>query len=412
MKTVALLLCLPFAVSAQAQRGGAQLFSRYPFDAWAAESAKPGIRWDVDLEGARLTPHQRLSARIRIRVDDSEVRRRQGSQIVAFIRIEDASGRRYQTASTSWIRPLHEGGAYGDLTVTFAAFFLPGDYVISLAACDPKTLDHSFTRRRYHVGAIRSDPLPDAWKDLPAVEFIQQDFIPYSWYQPQLRSVIRLPVANEKPVRIELLVNITPSNLGSLSQFRNNMQLVIPSMKVLMGIEPASGSVGLTIADINRQALVYEQPNLLISNIGRGAPPGRSEWSHLRPILSDFSTAKVEAQTLAGQHRMLGFISGTLSRLLAPPDPPRVLIVLSAPANFSHQQTAPPAELPPDPRRRVFYLRYAPFPPHQRGEWLDAMFADDIERILRPQGARIFRITSPEQFRKALAAILREIAAI
>src|SRR3569623_1104255 len=255
MKPAALLFSLLFAVSAHAQRGGNQLFSRYPFDAWAAENAKPGIRWSTDLETARLTPHQRLSARLRIRVDGSERKRRPGGQFVAFVRIEDASGGRFQTAVTSWVGPLNSDG---DLTVTFTAFFLPGDYVVSLAVCDPKTLAHSFTRRRYRVAPLKSDPHAVAWKDLPAVEFIQQDFIPYSWYQPQLRSVIRLPVANEKPVRVELLVNITPSNLGSLNQFRGNMEVVIPSMKGLMGIDPAAGSVGLSIADINRQALVYE----------------------------------------------------------------------------------------------------------------------------------------------------------
>lgn len=361
MKSTALLLCLFFAVSAHAQRGGNPLFSRYPFDAWAAENTKPGIRWRTDLETARLTPHQRLSARLRIRVDDSELKRRPGGQFIAFVRIEDASGARYQTANTLWVRPVNRG----DLTVTFSAFFLPGDYVVSLAVCDPKTLAHSFTRRRYRVAPIKSDPLTVAWKDLPTVEFTQPDFIPYSWYQPQLRSVIRLPVANQKPIRIELLVNITPSNLGSLNQFRANMQVVIPSMKVLMGIDPAAGSVGLSIADINRQTLVYEQPRLRISNIGRGAG---SEWSHLREVLNDFNAAKVEAQTLAGQRRMLSFVSSTVSSLLAPTDPPRVLIVLSAPVNFTHQETAPPPELPPDPRRHVFYLRYAQFaPPPHRG---------------------------------------------
>jgi hypothetical protein len=101
-----------------------------------------------------------------------------------------------------------------------------------------------------------------------------------------------------------------------------------------------------------------------------------------------------------------------VSNLLAPTDPPRVLIVLSAPVNFTHQETAPPPELPPDPRRHVFYLRDARFAPPHTAEWRDSLFADDIERILRPQGARIFRITTPEQFRKALAAILSEIASI
>ena len=113
MRPAALLLCFVFTVSAHAQRGGAALFSRYPFDAWAAESAKPGIRWNVDLESAHLTPHQRLSASIHVRVDDSELKRQSGGRIIAFLRIEDASGGRYQTANSASLQPLN---SYGELT--------------------------------------------------------------------------------------------------------------------------------------------------------------------------------------------------------------------------------------------------------------------------------------------------------
>ncbi|HVW09262.1 MAG TPA: hypothetical protein VHC90_11810, partial [Bryobacteraceae bacterium] len=287
MKSTALLLSLFFALTAHAQRGGSAYFSRFPFDSWAAENAKPGIRWNVELESARLSPHQRLSSTIRIQVDGSELQSRQGGQIIAFLRIEDASGARFQMANTVWLRPLNKGDSFDRLTATFTAFILPGDYTVSLAVCDPKTLRHSFTRRTYHVAPVKSDPLPDAWRDLPAVEFTQQDSIPYSWYQPQLRSVLRLPAANAKPVRIELLVNITPSDLGSISEFRSNMQVVVPSMKVLMGLNPSAGSVGLSLADLNLQKMVYEQPDLRIANIGRGAAPGRGEWPHLRPIFTD-----------------------------------------------------------------------------------------------------------------------------
>jgi len=41
MKSSAILLCLLFTVSAHAQRSGNPLFSRYPFDDWAAETQSP-----------------------------------------------------------------------------------------------------------------------------------------------------------------------------------------------------------------------------------------------------------------------------------------------------------------------------------------------------------------------------------
>jgi hypothetical protein len=292
MKSAAILLCLLFTVSAHAQRGGSQLFSRYPFNAWAAEHAKAGIPWAIEFESARLTPHQRLFAAIRAHVGTSRLKVQPGNtHLVTLLRIEDASGGRYQTASTAWLGTPNWTGSYGDSLVTFAAYFLPGDYIVSLAVCDPQTLAHSFTRRRYHVAPGKSDLLAAAWKDLPAVEFLQPETIPSLWYRPELRSVLRLPLANEKPLRIELLVNVTPSKLGSLNLFRANMQAVIPSMKVLMGIDPAAGSVGLSIADINRQTIVYRQPDLpsRISAAGRrrdranGFPSGASSTTSASP---------------------------------------------------------------------------------------------------------------------------------
>ncbi|HVY91971.1 MAG TPA: hypothetical protein VHA14_04445, partial [Bryobacteraceae bacterium] len=154
MKSAALLLCLVFAVSSSAQRNGGAYFARFPFDRWAAENAKPGIHWNVELESARLSPHQRLLSTIRIHVEGSELKSRPGGQIIAFLRIEDAAGGRYQMAHTASVRRLNKGDKYDRLTVTFTAFFRPGDYTVSLAVCDPKTLDHSFARRSYRVAPL------------------------------------------------------------------------------------------------------------------------------------------------------------------------------------------------------------------------------------------------------------------
>jgi thiamine pyrophosphate-dependent acetolactate synthase large subunit-like protein len=38
------------------------------------------------------------------------------------------------------------------------------------------------------------------------------------------------------------------------------------------------------------------------------------------------------------------------------------------------------------------------------------LFTDDLEHVLKPMGARVFRVAKPEEFRKALGAILDEIA--
>jgi hypothetical protein len=402
------------ALSAQAQRGpGGAQFLRYPFDTWAGENAKPQIRWDVRINPARLSPHQRLVTQLHMAVNGGELQKRQNDgQIMFFVRIEDSDGHRYQIGNQSAIAKLRKGETFGQLTYNISAFILPGDYIVSLAVCDGKTLEHSFVRQRLHVADIKPEPLPNAWQGLPPVEFLPEGGAPYSWYLPQLRSVIRLPLDNERPVRVELLVNTTPSDLGSLSLFRANMQFVVPAMKVLMGIDPAPGSIGLSIVDLNRRILTYQQPDLHLVNVGRG-DGGRGEWGKLRPAFSEFSSATVDAMTLAGQRKMLDYFMAEATRLLVPAAQPvampHALIVLSAPVYFTQQERPPLPDLPPDPARRVFYIRYAPFLPRMiQGQ--SYSFADDLEHLLKPMGARVFRVETPEQFRKALGAILAEIA--
>ncbi len=405
------------ALPVQAQRGFANTqFLRYPFDQWAAENAKPQLRWGVRIAPAHLSPHQRLVSQIHIELDGSELqKRRADGQIVFFIRIEDSAGHRFQIGNQSFLANLRPGEKFAQLEYNVSAFVLPGDYVVSLAVCDGKTLEHSFSRQRLHVASLRPEPLPNAWKGLPSVEFVPDGGIPYSWFLPQLRSLVRLPVDNEHPVRVELLVNTTPSELGSIGMFRANMQYVVPALKVLMGIDLAAGSIGAGIVDLNRQAFTYNQPDLHIANVasqGRGSA-GRGEWSSLRSVFNEFSNATVDAKTLAGQRRMLDYFSAQVTRLLGsadnPDTRPHALIVLSAPVYFTRQERPPLPDLPPDPARRVFYIRYAEFPPQSR-EARPYFYADDLEHILKPMGARTFRVESAAQFRKALAAILEEIA--
>jgi hypothetical protein len=402
------------ATPAQPQRfSGDMQFRRYPFDKWAAENAKPQIRWTVRIDPPHLSPHQRLLTQFHLTLDADELRRHQsGGPIVLFVRVEDSAGRRYQTGGQRPIAALHRGDQFLQLDYDLSAFILPGDYAVSFAVCDGRTLEHSFVRRSLHVAGVNSDPLPGAWNGLPPVEFLPSNGIPDAWYLPQVRSRIRLPVETQRPVRLELLVNTTQSELGSVNSFRRNMELIVPSLKVLMGIEPANGSTGLTIVDLNRRAVSYEHPG-----------PGALDWSELRRAFAEVSAATVDEKTLAGQRKMLDYFAAEAARRLGPADEndnlAHVLIVLSAPVYFTQQEKPPPPDLPADPRRSVFYISYSPMAilvaPTSEPAFRSTvqrplyLFTDDIERLLRPMGARVFRVTKPEEFRKALGTILDEV---
>ncbi len=428
-------LCATSAVLLQAQRGPGSQFNRFPFDKWATENAKPQIRWDVRFDSPVLSEHQRLVTRVHATVDGAELQKRQGNgMMVVLVRIEDAAGLRFNTSNQTAISQLHKGDKFQQLDYTISAFILPGDYVVSLAICDAHTQEHSFLRRNLHIPTLRADPLPALWAGLPSVEFLPETGNPEAWYLPQVRSRITLPIKTPQPTRFELLVNTTPTELASINMFRADMQLLVPGLKVLTGIQPSSGSIGLSIVDLNRRMLTYQQPDLSTVNWNpvpsrggpfRGGQP-RGDWLNLRPAFAELSSATIDAKTLAGQRLMLDYFSAQATRLLAGPDSTssptavRVLIVLSGPVFFTQQQKPPPPDTAPDPARRVFYICYSPIAtvvpsssnasppaPMQRPLY---PFTDDLERILKPMGARTFRVSRSDEFRKALAAILAEIA--
>jgi len=48
--------------------------------------------------------------------------------------------------------------------------------------------------------------------------------------------------------------------------------------------------------------------------------------------------------------------------------------------------------------------------PGRGGGGMDAAFPDDLERVLKPMGARVIPIATPEIFRKVLALLMQDIA--
>ncbi len=283
-RILACLLCALTAMYAQRSPGNAQ-FLRYPFDQWAAENAKPQIRWAVHADPVHLSSHQRLIAQFHLVVDSAELKKRQESgQILTFVRIEDSAGHRYQADSRIAIAlPLRQGEKFSEVAYNISAFVLPGDYIVSLAVCDAKTLEHSFLRQQLHVAPIKSDPLPEAWKVLPAVEFLPDAGIPENWYLPQLRSRIALPVATERPVRIELLVNTTPSEHTFVNMFRANIRNHRSRAEGVDGIAPVNRSIESPASLISsRRALTYQRPDLHVAAGPADQRPGdwmrRSDW--------------------------------------------------------------------------------------------------------------------------------------
>jgi hypothetical protein len=386
-------------------------FARYPFEKWQAAGDKAGIRWVVKVHPAALTAHQRLAARIEVELESKEIAKRRGrGELVSLIQVENPSGRRWRIHNVFDLSRIPQDAKAPGLAWVQDAFVLPGDYTVSIATCDSATGDYSFARRVLHVLPLRGDTLTSAWTDLPEVEFVRPYDAPDSWFQPWIRGRVRMGVATTRPVHIEILMNLTPSERasGSVRAFRRNMSVLVPALKILAALEVSKGSLDVTLVDLTRRKTWEEKD-------ARGL-----DWTKMRAPLAETQPGIIDAQSLAAKQRMAQFFRDQVLARAQPRadrDELRVVIVLSAPAFLGRQSPLETANLERDPNRRIFYLRYRPEPPRPDipsyttapPPGMTSLPSDDLERALKPLDARILSAASPGEFRRALSAMLADI---
>jgi hypothetical protein len=413
-------------------------FTDYPFEQWAAAPERSAIKWEVHLLPPQLSVHQRLVERIQTIVPGSELEKRRGrGELVLLVRFEDSDGRHWRAGSRLDLVKVQEGVKSDELTFTISAFIRPGEYKVLVALIDSKTMEHSFTRRTLHVAPLKNDPLPDAWAGLPSVEVLPVVDTPDAWSLPEVKGMLRLPAgsktANTAP-QVELLVNMTPSERSpnSAGSLRRNMSVVIPALKVLSSLNAENRPASAAVMDLTRQRIGLEAPNA-----------GTLDWSALGKLMTASNPSVIDAKSLAVQSSMRDYFVREVVRRAGDSGPPRWIIVLSGPLTFSRQDETPLPQIPPDPNRHIVCLRFLsafrgapmgagatdvqigppervrgptpglgtvlPMPPGRgRGEML---FPDDIEHVLKPMGAQIIVVETPEAFRKTIAALIAEIAA-
>jgi hypothetical protein len=352
--------------------------------------------------------------RIEAEVEQGEVqRRRDHGELLFLFEIEAPGGQRLRNRLSTDLGRIPPDVKANGLRWTQELFILPGTYKLAVAMVDTKTREHSFLSREIKVPSLRSDPLPDAWKALPPIEFVRLFDVPDMWFQPGMRGQLNLPVPSKRRVQIEILMNMTLSERvqGSLRAFRRNMSLLIPCLRVLTSMTPEQGSMDVTVLDLALKK-TWEQRDVRELN-----------WAKMREPFAAANPGVIDAQSLAGKAAMQQFFWDSVLGQLAPGANPvedaplRVVIVLSSPVFLQRQYKVEPSSFPKDPNRRVYYMQYRPIGPQlarvrpEEGPMPAAapIPSDDLEHTLKLLDAKVFSIISPEQFRKALASIIADI---
>jgi hypothetical protein len=406
-------------------------FATVPFDKWLAEGDLGTFRWSVRVAAGELSAHQRLRAKIELQVDGSDLVNRRGHGfLVMLVQIEDGDHRIYRSHGALDLQQVTEAAAKSDIVYTQDAFVRPGEYRLDLVMFDTKTGEHSALQRKFRANPLRSDPLPAAWNDLPPVEFTAPVEGPDNFFLPYVTGRLQLPLETRRPVRIELLMNASATAVGAAARTGqvNGRSLadLLPALKVVSHVKVRNGTLNVSVLDITRRRVVFEQNAL-----------GELDWPQLRTGLLEADPHKIDVRALEHREENAQFfveqvrerlgLAGAATR--AAGEPLRIGIVLSGPMGFPGGENLRPIEAAGGSDRKLFYIRYHSLPPPQfdpasvdplRGgrrsvtgfpqrpvalEPLDALLS-----LVKPLQPRVFDVYTPEQFRKALGALLDEIS--
>jgi hypothetical protein len=424
-----LLLLIAVAVSpliprAEAVTGGGSadpVFSQIPFDRWLSQGDQSHMHWTARMSEPVLSTHQRLVAQAIVQVDGTELARRRGKgQFLVLVQVNDEQGRVWQNHQEMDLEHIEEGMKANDAVFSQRFFVLPGDYRVSIAIFANATGEHSLVRRKLHVTALKNDPLPGSWVDLPAVEFVTPSMPPDSWYLPSIEGKLRLAVETHEPVHVSLVVNLTPSAqfTGSTRVQNRNFGMLLPATKVLSQVDWGNTAFSLALLDLSRRRVTYEQDNA-----------GGLDWSKAGSSLAEVKPGIIDVKSLEKRQYSAEFFLDQIRRRTGAAKRPgarrsQVVIVLSSAVQFESGQEVHAIVLDGPIEAKVFYVRYQPppqifvGPPGRRGRMPNGgiparggyVAVDQLEPLLKPLEPRLFEVGTPEQFRKALATILGEIA--
>lgn len=377
---------------------------------WVREGPREDIRWTKRIHTPYLSLHQRLLTRLEIEVPIKELVKRRGpGKLGAILRITDSSGGVYRDDGDVDLQNVNPKARKQAIVFAWDTFMLPGEYAVVLALYDTATGERSFAQRSLRVAAIKSDPLPEAWKDLPPVEILVSPDEPDAYFHPEVKGRLRLPLSSKRPVRMELLFNLTPSEgrARAASSYSENLRLLLPVLKSLAQIDVRNGVLDVATLDLTHRRVGFEQDN--VSNL---------DWGGLRSTLKAGDPVTVDVNALRERKENAAFLRKELERRIESKtgrpgeEPLRVFVLVSSTMAFEYG-----ADLKPITRHEkcdclIYYVRCERLLSFQLGSrrFLLQSSPDEIEGIVKPLKPRVFSVDSPGGIRKALAIILGEIA--
>jgi hypothetical protein len=399
---LAAVLALFRPLSLTAQRSD-PFFAETKFEEWERAGPVEEVPWKLRVIPGGLTVHQRLVGHCDIDVDGRYFKQRpEPGDLIAMVQVRDAAGNVYQDHDTEFIdskSPAVKDGVF----FAWHAFMLPGEYRIAVALYDESTGKRSFARRMLRIDPLGKDPLPEVWHDLPTVEFVQvRSEQPDASFHPEIQGRLRLPVRTLRPIRIELMANLTGTGRAvvSHSAYNFNIALLMPIMKSFSQLEVEKGALNVEFLDLVRRQVAFAQDDARIL-----------DWPRLKAAVKAADPAKIDVHALEDTKHSALFLRREVARKIesgaGPPDALPVVILISSAAFFERLDDINDTLLPATCRCVVYYIGYNPLNLRFHRAVYDF---DNVKKVLKPLSVRTHMAQAPEDLRRILAEIMDEIS--
>jgi hypothetical protein len=381
------------------------VFAAVPFDLWVRQGPRAPLPWKVRTQALGLSEHQRLLGRVEIELAGKQVMTLpKGDRLVTLLQVRDAGGRVFRDYDVFVLKETPPKFRKMKVILSFDFFILPGEYKVTLALFDDRRREHNLMEAPLVIAPLKDDPLRGSWSGLPAVEFLAQGMEgPDGLFRPDVTGRLHLPLATRRPVRLEVLADVTASDLfhGSTRFYNRYLSVALPLLKALSHIQLEQGTMSVAMLDLRHRRVTFEQEEVR-----------ELDWPRARAVLApENGPATIDVAALEQRRESPAFLQDELLRRLnssaAGPEgsaPVHVFVVIGSPMDFYSFRNLPHLRPGSEEKCVVYYLQF---------ELLNPQYAEgavgNVRNMLKPLPVHAIKVRSAESIRHALARILDEV---
>src|ERR1051326_4064918 len=328
-------------------------FEAVPFDRWANEGRHEDIHWKVEIRPYGLSLHQRLRAYIGI-----ELKRRELTKIppedrlLILVQVVNAAGQQFRDYTLFRMKEWGPEIKKGEIDITWDMYMLPGDYKATVMFVDAKSGEHDVAESSLRIAPLKNDPLPGAWTGLPPVEFLNLTLRgPDAMFRAEVSTKLHLPMATRRPVHLEVLADVTASDLfhGSTVFYNRYLGVALPLLKALSQIELEQGSTDVAMLDLRKHSVTFEQDNVK-----------ELDWKRAKAVLApENGPATIDIKALEQKRESPAFLQDELLRRLNVQEAPlHVFVIIGSPMDFYSFRNLPHLPHGSEEKCVVYYLQF------------------------------------------------------